>query len=149
MAIHPDDDELFRDAASATAAGCCACYGGATRQEFDAARASGLREEAPATVLIHDAVRPFVDAALIDRIIAAIGERQAALPALPVADTLKREAADGTIQETVPRAGLHAAQTPQGFPFWPILAAHEKAHRSWQDRLHRRRRDRRMGRHCR
>ena len=78
-------------------------------------------------VLIHDAVRPFVDAALIDRTIAAIGERQAALPAMPVADTLKRRTATAMVGETVPRAGLHAAQTPQGFPFWPILAAHEKA----------------------
>ena len=78
-------------------------------------------------VLIHDAVRPFVDAALIDRTIDAIDERQGALPAMQVADTLKRMNGEGNVGETVPRAGLHAAQTPQGFPFWPILAAHEKA----------------------
>jgi 2-C-methyl-D-erythritol 4-phosphate cytidylyltransferase/2-C-methyl-D-erythritol 2,4-cyclodiphosphate synthase len=77
---------------------------------------------------VHDAVRPFVDAGLIDRTIEAIGERQGALPALPVADTLKRESATGMIDETVSRSGLHAAQTPQGFPYWPLLAAHEKAY---------------------
>jgi 2-C-methyl-D-erythritol 4-phosphate cytidylyltransferase/2-C-methyl-D-erythritol 2,4-cyclodiphosphate synthase len=49
---------------------------------------------------------------------------------MPVAETLKRGAHDGTIAETVPRAGLHAAQTPQGFPFAPILDAHEKAFRA-------------------
>ena len=66
--------------------------------------------------------------ALIDRVIAAIGERQAALPLLPVAETLKRADADEMVSETVSRDGLYFAQTPQGFPFWPINAAHEKAY---------------------
>ncbi len=104
-----------------------AIHGGATRQESTRLALRALRDDAPDMVLIHDAVRPFVDAGLIDRAIAAIDERQAALPAMPVADTLKRMNGDGNVGETVPRAGLHAAQTPQGFPFWPILAAHEKA----------------------
>jgi 2-C-methyl-D-erythritol 4-phosphate cytidylyltransferase/2-C-methyl-D-erythritol 2,4-cyclodiphosphate synthase len=81
-------------------------------------------------VLIHDAVRPFVDADLIERTIEALDNQTGALPAMPVADTLKRGAHDGTIAETIPRAGLHAAQTPQGFPFAPILDAHEKAFRA-------------------
>ena len=68
--------------------------------------------------------------ALIDRVIAAIGERQAALPVLPVAETLKRAGRDELVSETVSRDGLYVAQTPQGFPFWPINAAHEKAHRA-------------------
>ena len=59
--------------------------------------------------------------------IATIEERQGALPSLPVSDTLKRGAPDGTVLQTVPRVDLHAAQTPQGFPFRPILAAHQKA----------------------
>ena len=87
-----------------------------------------LRDDAPAKVLIHDAARPFVDAALIDRVIAAIDERQAALPAVPVAETLKRADADELVSDTCRADGLYAAQTPQGFPFWPITAAHEKAH---------------------
>ncbi|TGS55493.1 bifunctional 2-C-methyl-D-erythritol 4-phosphate cytidylyltransferase/2-C-methyl-D-erythritol 2,4-cyclodiphosphate synthase, partial [Mesorhizobium sp. M1D.F.Ca.ET.183.01.1.1] len=57
-----------------------------------------------------------------------IGEQQGSLPALPVADTLKRKSSTGMIEETVSRDGLHAAQTPQGFPFELLLAAHEKAH---------------------
>ena len=54
-------------------------------------------------VLIHDAVRPFVDAALIDRVIAAIDERQAPCPPLPVADTLKRADADELVSDTCRR----------------------------------------------
>ena len=105
-----------------------AIHGGATRQESTRLALLALRDDAPSMVLIHDAVRPFVDAALIDRTIDAIDSRQGALPAMQVADTLKRMNGEGDVGETVPRAGLHAAQTPQGFPFWPILAAHEKAH---------------------
>ncbi|MER8785327.1 bifunctional 2-C-methyl-D-erythritol 4-phosphate cytidylyltransferase/2-C-methyl-D-erythritol 2,4-cyclodiphosphate synthase [Mesorhizobium sp. M0601] len=128
VAIHADDGALFRRAAGANADRVVAVTGGTSRQESVRLGLLALRSNAPGRVLIHDAARPFVDAELIDRTIAAIGERQGALPALPVADTLKRETAEGMIGETVSRAGLHAAQTPQGFPFWPILAAHEKAH---------------------
>ncbi|MER9952927.1 bifunctional 2-C-methyl-D-erythritol 4-phosphate cytidylyltransferase/2-C-methyl-D-erythritol 2,4-cyclodiphosphate synthase [Mesorhizobium sp. M0047] len=128
VAIHADDHELFREAAGANAERVILVMGGATRQASVRLGLLALRSHAPGRVLIHDAVRPFVDADLIDRTIAAIGEREGALPALPVADTLKRESASGVVGETVSRSGLHTAQTPQGFPFWPILAAHEKAH---------------------
>ena len=127
VSIHSGDDALFRDAASELGGRVLRVFGGATRQELTRLALRALAKEAPATVLVHDAVRPFVDGSLIDRIVAAIDADHGALPALPVSDTLKREAADGTILETVPRAGLHAAQTPQGFPFDTILAAHEKA----------------------
>jgi 2-C-methyl-D-erythritol 4-phosphate cytidylyltransferase/2-C-methyl-D-erythritol 2,4-cyclodiphosphate synthase len=128
VAIHPDDDELFRSCTSGVASNrIVAIHGGATRQESTRLALLALRDAAPSVVLIHDAVRPFVDAALIDRTIDAIDSRQGALPAMQVADTLKRMNGDGDVGETVPRAGLHAAQTPQGFPYWPILAAHEKA----------------------
>lgn len=128
VAIHADDRDLFRQAAGADADRVIAVIGGVSRQASVRLGLLALRDHAPGRVLVHDAVRPFVDAALIDRTIAAIGERQGSLPALPVADTLKRESAAGMIEETVSRTGLHAAQTPQGFPFWPLLAAHEKAH---------------------
>jgi 2-C-methyl-D-erythritol 4-phosphate cytidylyltransferase/2-C-methyl-D-erythritol 2,4-cyclodiphosphate synthase len=128
VAIHPDDDELFRASTSGFEDGrITAIHGGATRQESTRLALRALRDDAPAKVLIHDAVRPFVDPGLIDRTIDAIDERQGALPAMQVADTLKRKNGEGNVGETVPRAGLHAAQTPQGFPYWPILAAHEKA----------------------
>ncbi|TGP52651.1 bifunctional 2-C-methyl-D-erythritol 4-phosphate cytidylyltransferase/2-C-methyl-D-erythritol 2,4-cyclodiphosphate synthase [bacterium M00.F.Ca.ET.230.01.1.1] len=128
VAIHADDAELLQRSAAAHADRLITVIGGPSRQASVRLGLLALRDRAPAKVLVHDAVRPFVDAGLIDRTIEAIGERQGALPALPVADTLKRESATGMIDETVSRAGLHAAQTPQGFPFWPLLAAHEKAH---------------------
>ena len=128
VAIHADDRDLFSKAAGANTDRVIAITGGDSRQASVRLGLLALRDHAPGRVLIHDAVRPFVDGGLIERTIEAIGERQGALPTLPVADTLKRQSAAGMIEETVSRNGLHAAQTPQGFPFWPILAAHEKAH---------------------
>ncbi len=125
VVIHPDDGELFRDAAGSH--DVTAVPGGSTRQESVLLGLRALQAEQPRYVLIHDAVRPFANADLIARTVEAITNGQGALPCLPVSDTLKREA-DGMIGETVARAGLHAAQTPQGFPFTPILAAHEKAY---------------------
>lgn len=80
----------------------------------------------PDLVLIHDAARPFVPQHMLGRVIAALTIGPAALPVLPVIDTLKRDAG-GLSSETVPRAGLMRAQTPQGFRFAEILAAHRHA----------------------
>tara|TARA_E500000331_G_scaffold317980_1_gene329735 strand:- start:65 stop:1006 length:942 start_codon:yes stop_codon:yes gene_type:complete len=78
-------------------------------------------------VLIHDAARPFADCGMIERVIAALADAAGAIPALPVSDTLKRVAStDDLIEETVDRAGLWRAQTPQGFRFKAILKAHGK-----------------------
>jgi 2-C-methyl-D-erythritol 4-phosphate cytidylyltransferase/2-C-methyl-D-erythritol 2,4-cyclodiphosphate synthase len=129
VVIHPDDGELFREAAGADMDRVAVVPGGRTRQESVRLGLEALREFTPRQVLIHDAARPFVDADLIERTIEAIEEEQGVLPALPVSDTLKREA-ERMVGETVERAGLYAAQTPQGFPFEPILAAHEKAHQA-------------------
>src|SRR3546814_16318672 len=77
--------------------------------------------------MIHDAARPFIDHALLDRIAGRLeAGNEAVLPAMPVSDTLKR-AAGGKVLETVPRSALHAAQTPQSFHLATILAAHERA----------------------
>jgi len=131
VAIHPDDEAMFAAAAGSLAARIRAVHGGATRQQSTLAALRVLAGEGePAAVLIHDGVRPFVDAALIDRVIGAIAPLRGALPALPVADTLKRAGSAGDVADTVDRAGLFAAQTPQGFPFAPILAAHEAAART-------------------
>lgn len=132
VAIHPDDTDLFAAMGEFTR-DFIVVPGGATRQESTRLALSALTGEAPGVVLIHDGVRPFVDPSLIDRVIAAIDAGHGALPALPVSDTLKRGGADGTIVETVPRAGLHAAQTPQGFPFGPIMAAHDAAAAAGRD----------------
>jgi 2-C-methyl-D-erythritol 4-phosphate cytidylyltransferase/2-C-methyl-D-erythritol 2,4-cyclodiphosphate synthase len=126
VAIHPDDEALFAAAAGELAGRVTAVHGGATRQQSTLLALRALADDPPAAVLIHDGVRPFADRALIDRVIAGIGTATGALPALAVSDTLKR-ASDSMIVGTVDRSGLFAAQTPQGFPFVPILAAHEKA----------------------
>ncbi len=78
-------------------------------------------------MLIHDGVRPFADAALIDRVLQAVEPGVGALPCMPVSDTLKLAGAEGAVDRTVDRKGLYAAQTPQGFLLSDILAAHERA----------------------
>lgn len=128
VAIHADDATLFAAAAGEFASRVTAVVGGATRQESTRLALLALRDFTPAAVLIHDGVRPFVDAGIIDRTIAGIDEIHGSLPSLPVSDTLKKEAAGGIVADTVPRAGLHAAQTPQGFPFGPIFDAHQRAY---------------------
>jgi 2-C-methyl-D-erythritol 4-phosphate cytidylyltransferase len=67
-------------------------------------------------VAVHDAVRPLGTATLVDAVFAAAARHGAAMPAVPVADTLKRvDPATNRISETIPRAGLWQAQTPQVF----------------------------------
>lgn len=93
--------------------------GGATRQESVFNGLNAMRDQAGDAdwVLVHDAARPGLDAALLDRLLDALeGDEVGGLLALPVVDTLKREN-DGRSQETVPRAGLWAAQTPQMFRY--------------------------------
>jgi 2-C-methyl-D-erythritol 4-phosphate cytidylyltransferase/2-C-methyl-D-erythritol 2,4-cyclodiphosphate synthase len=102
-------------------------HGGETRQETVRLGLHALAAHAPDRVLIHDAARPFVSAAVIDRVVAALETDAAVIPALPVPATLKAVDAGGIITATVPREGLYAAETPQGFRFAAILAAHEKA----------------------
>lgn len=102
--------------------------GGACRQASARAGLESLAGDPPELVLIHDAARPFVPAAVIDRVVAALADEDAAAPALPVADALKRGGgALPRISGAVDRAGLWRVQTPQGFRFQAILAAH----RAW------------------
>jgi 2-C-methyl-D-erythritol 4-phosphate cytidylyltransferase/2-C-methyl-D-erythritol 2,4-cyclodiphosphate synthase len=100
--------------------------GGSTRQESVRLGLESLVELAPRYVLIHDAARPLVDAALIDRTIAPLAEVAGAIASLPMADTVKR-GAGGLIAETIDRQALRRAQTPQSFRFAEILAAHRAA----------------------
>lgn len=125
VAIHPDDGSLF-DRAAPRDARILAVHGGATRQASTLKALEALTQDAPDIVLIHDAVRPFVSQTVQDAVIEAVDEAQGALPALPVSDTLKR-GADGVVAGTVDRDGLYAAQTPQGFPYRPLLNAHRLA----------------------
>lgn len=120
--IHPDDRDLF-DAAAEGLGILEPVPGGASRQDSVRLGLESLEDMAPRLVLIHDAARPFVDAAMVGRVIDALADTPGAIPALPVVDTLKR-GGDGRIGETVDRAGLWRAQTPQGFRFAEILAAY-------------------------
>jgi 2-C-methyl-D-erythritol 4-phosphate cytidylyltransferase/2-C-methyl-D-erythritol 2,4-cyclodiphosphate synthase len=86
-----------------------------------------LAADAPDWVLIHDGARPGLDAGLIDRVLVGLAEAPGVIPALPVADTLKRLDAQGRIVATVSRTQLATVQTPQGFRFAAILAAHRAA----------------------
>jgi 2-C-methyl-D-erythritol 4-phosphate cytidylyltransferase/2-C-methyl-D-erythritol 2,4-cyclodiphosphate synthase len=132
VVIHPDDAARFKIAARSIGAKLLPpVHGGATRQQSVRLGLEALARLAPplapARVLIHDAARPFLAPALIDRVLAALAASPAVLPALPVADTLKRSDGSGTVAGTVDRTGLWRAQTPQGFQFDAILAAHRAA----------------------
>lgn len=96
--------------------------GGAERRDSVAAGLEALAGRARRHVLIHDAARPFVPAAVIDRLLDALADAPGAIPVLPVADTLVR--ADGS---AVDRTGLVRVQTPQAFRFDVVV----EAHRGW------------------
>jgi 2-C-methyl-D-erythritol 4-phosphate cytidylyltransferase len=104
--------------------------GGAERSDSVAAGIAAL-PPACSVVLVHDAARPFVDAALIDRIVDAARAGDAVVPALAVTDTIKEmDAADpARIARTVPREQLRTVQTPQGFPRRLLEDAHAGARR--------------------
>ncbi|HEY8290427.1 MAG TPA: bifunctional 2-C-methyl-D-erythritol 4-phosphate cytidylyltransferase/2-C-methyl-D-erythritol 2,4-cyclodiphosphate synthase [Acetobacteraceae bacterium] len=97
--------------------------GGATRQDSVRAGLEALASHAPDVVLVHDAARPLIPDGTIPALLAALRAAPGAIPAMPVADTLKRVNL-GVITETVPREGLYRAQTPQAFRFADLLAAH-------------------------
>lgn len=81
--------------------------------------------ESVEVVLVHDAARPFASAELFDRVVSEVRRTgDSVVPALPVADTLKRVGDDGVVRETVDRSSLVAVQTPQGFPRELLAAAH-------------------------
>jgi 2-C-methyl-D-erythritol 4-phosphate cytidylyltransferase / 2-C-methyl-D-erythritol 2,4-cyclodiphosphate synthase len=124
-AIRPEDRALF-DAAVAGLPMLPPVAGGATRQDSVRLGLEALAAHRPVCVLIHDGARPFPDAALIDRVIDGLERGPAAIPCLPLRDTIKR-AESGAIRATVDRAELWRAQTPQGFHFGAILAAHRAA----------------------
>jgi 2-C-methyl-D-erythritol 4-phosphate cytidylyltransferase len=92
-----------------------ACVTGGTTRAASVAAALAEVPEGALVVLVHDAARPLVDDGLVKRLLGPLGEGyDGAVPVLPVADTLKR-VRDGTVEETVEREGLVAAQTPQAF----------------------------------
>jgi 2-C-methyl-D-erythritol 4-phosphate cytidylyltransferase/2-C-methyl-D-erythritol 2,4-cyclodiphosphate synthase len=127
VVIHPDDHLLYERAVPESHDDVIVVTGGPTRQESTRLGLLALKDHAPHYVMIHDGVRPFITQGLLERIVGNLTPEEGVLPALAVSDTMKQWAIDGTVKTTVPRAGLFAAQTPQTFPYVPILDAHEKA----------------------
>ncbi|KQO67328.1 bifunctional 2-C-methyl-D-erythritol 4-phosphate cytidylyltransferase/2-C-methyl-D-erythritol 2,4-cyclodiphosphate synthase [Methylobacterium sp. Leaf89] len=106
--------------------------GGATRQQSVRAGLEALDGAgAPDLVLVHDAARPHVDVALIERALVAGRDHRAAVPGIAVTDTIKvvEDLGDGTgrVRETPQREGLRAVQTPQSFAYGPLRDAHRRA----------------------
>ena len=99
--------------------------GGARRRDSVAAGLAAAPEAA--WYLVHDAARPLLSGALACRVLVAAREHGAAVPAVPVADTLKRTGDGGGVLETVDRASLYAAQTPQAFAGPLLRRAHAEA----------------------
>jgi 2-C-methyl-D-erythritol 4-phosphate cytidylyltransferase len=102
--------------------------GGARRQDSVLEGLKQMPDGFAGVVLVHDAARPLVDVDLIERVADAAGEEGAALPVLPVADTVKR-VREGRVVETLDRGELGAAQTPQGFRLELLVSAYEAAFR--------------------
>lgn len=100
--------------------------GGSTRTESVRNGLADLPNEA-SIALIHDAARPLVDDAMIERVIERVRAGECVVPALPVVDTIKEADADGLVARTVDRSRLWRAQTPQGFPRELIERAHREA----------------------
>ncbi|MCC2976039.1 bifunctional 2-C-methyl-D-erythritol 4-phosphate cytidylyltransferase/2-C-methyl-D-erythritol 2,4-cyclodiphosphate synthase [Sphingomonas sp. PL-96] len=130
LTAHPAIDEVIVVTAAeqfetvAATLGAVRCVGGgetrrqSVRAGLEAIAASGGADR----VLIHDAARPFLGPAVIERLLLALEQAPGAVPVLPVADTVAR--ADSALGEVVPRDGLVRVQTPQAFHFDAILAAH-------------------------
>ncbi|WP_420863617.1 bifunctional 2-C-methyl-D-erythritol 4-phosphate cytidylyltransferase/2-C-methyl-D-erythritol 2,4-cyclodiphosphate synthase [Algirhabdus cladophorae] len=121
LVIHPDDADhaaqIFRGV------DVTLVHGGATRDASVLCGLQALADHAPELVLIHDVARPCVSAAIISDVIAALAHSGGAAPALPVTDALW-QGRDSIVTGTQDRTGLYRAQTPQGFEYAAILAAH-------------------------
>src|SRR5579885_245993 len=124
--IRPEDRPLY-DAAAEGLDVLPAAKGGPTRQASVRAGLEALEHHDPEIVLVHDAARPFATRTLIERAIAAAEKTGAAVPALPVTDTIKLLDGAGFVAQTLERDRLRAIQTPQAFRFAPLLEAHRKA----------------------
>ncbi|HEX2136711.1 MAG TPA: bifunctional 2-C-methyl-D-erythritol 4-phosphate cytidylyltransferase/2-C-methyl-D-erythritol 2,4-cyclodiphosphate synthase [Microvirga sp.] len=129
--IHPADRSLYeRASAPLHAAGprlLAAVPGGSSRQASVLNGLEALGPRSPEIVLIHDAARPFVAPDLIGRAIEAGRRAGAAVPGVPVTDTIKLVDENDRVVATPDRARLRAVQTPQAFHYASLLRAHRQA----------------------
>ncbi len=122
IAIHPDHEAHVK-AATAGLAHVSWVHGGTTRSDSVKNALNALRDDAPDMVLIHDAARPFLPHAVIDRLIAACTLTHAAMPVLASVDTLRMKEDAGW--RDVPRDAIMRVQTPQAAYYAPLVAAYE------------------------
>ena len=109
--------------------------GGATRQESVYKALQVMKNDAPDIVLIHDGARPWVTASVIRRVEEAAYSHGAAAPGVIPADAMKNVDGKMNIKTHLKRTDLVAVQTPQGFLYADILAAHEKAQKDGREYL--------------
>ncbi|MEO9825195.1 MAG: IspD/TarI family cytidylyltransferase [Paracoccaceae bacterium] len=124
--IHSGDQDLY-DAATTNLSNprlLPPAYGGSTRAATTLNGLVSLQDDSPDRVLIHDAARPFVSGDVIQRVMKALDVSDGAFAGLPIVDAVWRTS-NNTAEASVPRDGLWRAQTPQGFDFEKILAAHQ------------------------
>ena len=121
------DAQDYAKAALAGISGVTFITGGATRQDSVRCGLEALAATEPQSVLIHDAARPDLPRAVIERLLIALSEHPGAIPVLPVVDSLAVDNG-GVMSGKAEREGLRRVQTPQAFRFDAILAAH----RAWQ-----------------
>lgn len=121
--IHPDDSEVLANSLDGLDY-LEPVAGGAARQDSVRNGLEALASSEPDYVLVHDAARPMIDHALIDRVLETLQDAPGVIPGIAVVDTLKRADDDGIITDTVSREGLWRAQTPQGFKYADLLMAH-------------------------
>ncbi|MCY4609713.1 MAG: 2-C-methyl-D-erythritol 4-phosphate cytidylyltransferase [bacterium] len=125
--IHPDFAALHEESVAGLDLPP-AVHGGATRQESVLNGLEALRVHAPDLVLVHDAARPFVSEHLLDEIVRTLRERRCGvIPVTGITDTVKYRSGN-EVTGTADRDRLVCAQTPQGFPYAGILAAHQQAY---------------------
>ncbi len=123
VVIHKDDFEIATSALSGLSDMVSLVVGGPTRQSSTVLGLKSLADNPPAYVMVHDAVRPFINKALIARLLNELESGHGVIPAIAVSDTLKK-ATNQIVDGTIERQGLFAAQTPQAFPFASIHQAH-------------------------
>jgi 2-C-methyl-D-erythritol 4-phosphate cytidylyltransferase/2-C-methyl-D-erythritol 2,4-cyclodiphosphate synthase len=132
VVIHPEDREHYEAIAARIDEASPdfllpPAFGGPTRQVSVRAGLEALAKAPPEIVLIHDAARPFLSQALITRAITAAHQHGAAVPGVPVNDTIRRLGSGRPYGETLARDSLRAIQTPQAFAFTTIRDAHARA----------------------
>jgi 2-C-methyl-D-erythritol 4-phosphate cytidylyltransferase / 2-C-methyl-D-erythritol 2,4-cyclodiphosphate synthase len=118
------DAQTEAEAALAALVGVRFVTGGASRQDSVRNGLEALAHDSPQCVLIHDAARPDLPIAVIERLLAALASHPGAIPVLPVVDSLALAGNDGLMAGKAVRESLRRVQTPQAFGYNAILAAH-------------------------